>query len=55
MEELTKDELLDAIGGGVLTATLLSTLIKGATLSFELGQTLGSTIRRLLSSNFCEI
>jgi replicative DNA helicase len=48
MEELNKEELLDTVGGSQLTATLLSTLIRGANTSYEVGRALGSSLKRML-------
>lgn len=55
MIELPKEELLEATGGTDISATLLSTLVRGAELSFELGQVFGTAIRRLLSGSCCKI
>lgn len=55
MQELTKKEMLEIVGGINITATLIATLIKGAELSFEIGQTLGGTLRRLITSETCKI
>lgn len=50
MQELDKKEMLAVEGGIAITSTLISTLIKGADLVFEIGKSLGSSIRRLLMS-----
>lgn len=55
MQELSKTELLDIIGGATLSATLISALVRGAELSFETGQCLGGAIRRLLEGKYCRI
>ena len=50
---LTKEESITYIGGGKITAALLSaatTLIKSI---YSMGQNLGSTIRRLISKTPC--
>ena len=48
MRELNKEELLDTVGGFDLSATMLSTLIRGANTAFEVGKALGSALKRLL-------
>ena len=56
MNELNKNELLNVSGGNIdslINGTLISTLIKGANTFFEIGRSLGSSIRRLLSGCKC--
>lgn len=56
MKELNKEELLKADGGSVesiLNGTILSTLVKGATLFFDVGKSFGSAIRRIFTGNTC--
>lgn len=48
MQELSKEELLETTGGSILTTTLLSTLIRGANTSYEVGRALGSSLKRML-------
>lgn len=51
MRELTNKEL-NLIAGGVSGAVLTS-IIKGATIIFELGRSLGSAVRRMMTKNYC--
>lgn len=56
MKELNKEELIEAEGGSVasvLNGTILSTLVKGATLFFDVGKSFGSAIRRIFTGNIC--
>ena len=56
MSELNKEELLSIEGGAscVLTGTLISTYIKGATLYYEFGKSLGTSIKKvLLTCTYC--
>ena len=58
MRELNKEELISASGGSVgslINSTILSTLVKGATLFYEVGQSFGSAIRRIFSGNICKL
>ena len=48
MRQMSKEELLDIVGGTNLTTTLLSTLIRGANTAFEVGKALGSALKRLI-------
>ena len=48
MKQMSKEELLDTVGGTNLTTTLLSTLIRGANTAFEVGKALGGALKRLL-------
>ena len=50
---LTKKELYYIKGGVKITAALLSAVSKGVTTILNLGQILGSSIRRLLQKNYC--
>lgn len=51
---LNKKELLE-IKGGTITASLLNAIIDGFSLIIELGKSLGSTIRRIVSGKSCQI
>lgn len=51
---LTKEELLD-IKGGALTSSMMSALVKGASLLFEIGQSFGSALRRAITKTTCVI
>jgi len=51
---LTNEELALVRGGGI-TATLLNSVSRLVDTIFNLGQTVGSTIRRLISNNVCKI
>ena len=53
MKELTKNELLKVEGGSLINNTIISTLIRGANTFMEVGRSLGSSLRRLLSSCLC--
>lgn len=52
MKELTKEELKHVIGGSVSGAVITS-IFKGLSMMQELGRSLGSSIRRLFTKNFC--
>lgn len=51
---LEKEELLDIQGGG-LTGTLITALLKGVGTVFDLGRSLGSSLRRIIGKNVCPI
>lgn len=51
---LTNEELVLVRGGGI-TATLLNSLSRYMDTIFGLGQTVGSSIRRLISKKVCKI
>ncbi len=49
-------ELLNIYGGGEsISATLLNAIIRGLNTLYELGRSLGSTIRRIREDKLCEI
>lgn len=51
---LTKEELYNIKGGGV-SAALLNALSRLISTLYELGQSVGSAIRRAKSKNYCKI
>ena len=51
---LKKEELLD-IQGGAITGTIITALLKGVGVVFDLGKNLGSAIRRIKAKNVCPI
>ena len=56
MKEMNKNELINTSGGGIdslINGTLISNLVKGANLFFEIGRSFGSSIRRILSGCKC--
>ena len=52
MKKLNKNELAN-ISGGALTGTFINALTKGITVVLDLGRTLGSGIRRIISGRMC--
>ena len=51
---LSKNDLLN-IKGGTLSSTMINALAKGASLLFEIGQAVGSAIRRLITKTTCTL
>ena len=49
---LSKQEMLE-VKGGALTAALFNAVVGGFKFIVELGQTIGSSISRLINKNFC--
>lgn len=54
MMKLTDKELLE-ITGGTVTATLINSIARGITTIADLGRSLGSAIRRIVSHKICPI
>ena len=52
MKELTNKELNLVIGGSI-SGAVLSSIIKGASLIFEIGRSFGSSLRRMMTKNYC--
>lgn len=52
MKELTKEELKSIIGGAI-SGAIISSMIKGVSVILELGRSLGSAIRRVMTKNYC--
>lgn len=55
MRNLNKQELLEIEGGSSVTSGLISTLVKGASVFLEVGRSLGSSLRRIVSSCTCKL
>ena len=52
---MLKDEILIEVKGGGISATLLNSLSRFMDTLYSLGQTVGSTLRRLVSKKVCKI
>lgn len=52
MKKLNNDELLK-ITGGTLTAAFMTALVRGLNAYLEVGRSLGSAIRRVMTKNVC--
>ncbi len=50
--ELNTEELNEIVGGSV-SGAILSSVIKGVNLLFEIGRSFGSSIRRLVTKKYC--
>ena len=50
---LSKEQSIMCVGGGKITAALLTAATNLVKSIYEIGQNLGSTIRRLISGNMC--
>ena len=53
MQQITDIELKGIYGGGI-SAAMINAIVRGATLLFEMGRSLGSAIRRCISRNYCK-
>ena len=51
---LEKRELLN-IQGGAITGTIITAILKGVSVIFDLGRSLGSAFRRIKAKNVCPI
>jgi bacteriocin-like protein len=49
-----KDEELKQISGGSLSGTLISSIVRGISLLFDLGRTVGSSLVRLINRTSCK-
>ena len=50
---MTKEELIDVKGGGTLSASLLNAISRAAETIYNLGRSLGSSIRMIISGSKC--
>lgn len=49
--ELNKEQLAKVVGG--VSGAVLSTIVRGFKLAFDMGRHLGSSIRRFFTRNYC--
>lgn len=52
MIELNKKEL-NQINGGAISGAIVSSIIRGVNLIFDIGKGLGSAVRRLVTGKYC--
>lgn len=52
--KLTNNQLQQIVGGKV-TASLVNSIIRGATLLLELGRSLGTALRRIHTNKVCSL
>ena len=50
---MSEYELVNVYGGQVISSSILNTIVRLVTASFELGRALGSSIRRVISDKKC--
>ena len=55
MSEIEREELASITGGETVTGTLVSALTTGIKALFDIGKSLGSSIRRLSTDNICPL
>lgn len=53
MKKLDNKELYNVVGGVKFSASLLSSIIKGANFVLELGRYVGTAIRRMRTGRLC--
>lgn len=51
---LSNDEMMNIVGGGI-TATLLNAVSRLVSTVLNLGQTIGSSLRRITSNSVCKL
>ena len=51
---MSNEELMQ-VQGGAFSATMLNAIVKAVNTVFELGQTVGSAIRRLSAGSICKV
>jgi hypothetical protein len=53
LKKLEKEEMLNIVGGGTLSASLITSIVRGVNALFEIGQSIGTSIRRIYSGKIC--
>ena len=51
---LSNEELMQ-INGGAITAALVTSVVNALTKLYSVGQSFGSTLRRLVTKNYCSL
>lgn len=54
MKVLNEKELIN-ISGGLISGTLINSILKGINIIVDLGRSLGTAIRRLQLNSFCKL
>ncbi len=55
MSELKKEELMEVKGGtNWITGSFISSIVRAGNTLLELGRSLGTSIRRIISGNVCD-
>ena len=54
MKKLNKEEM-KKINGGAITASFLNAFARSMSVVLEVGQLLGSSVRRLFAKNYCSL
>ncbi len=55
MEILKQEELLLIVGGISVTGTLINSLVRGINTFLDLGRSLGTAIRRVMTNKICPL
>ena len=55
MSEIDNKELVSITGGETVTGTLVSAITTGIKALFDIGKSLGSSIRRISTNNICPL
>ncbi len=55
MKKLEKTEMIEVSGGASLTASMLSAFYRTLEVIYQIGESLGSYIRRKVSGKMCDI
>ncbi len=54
MQKLTNQELTNIYGGLSISGSLISSFVKGINSFLDIGRSLGTAIRRIVSSSMCQ-
>lgn len=55
METLEKECLLKIVGGVSITGTFINSLVRSANTMLDLGRSIGTAIRRIMSNSLCPL
>jgi len=55
MTKLEKQEMLTINGGATINGTWINSFVRCVTIFFEIGQSLGTAIRRSMSGSVCKV
>ena len=52
---LNKEELLEIVGGTSISGTLINAFVRAINVALDVGRSLGSAIRRVMSKSMCSL
>ncbi len=52
---LNKEDLLEIVGGASISGTLINAFVRAVNIALDVGRSLGTAIRRVISGQICKV